>query len=232
MLARANYLPANTYRAAVRVLLRALMVFAAAAASAVADESPQSPLFGDWVFDENLSDDVEDAFHKKLFSNRPRSGPPAGATPARDRTAGDLSQEHYWKTLNESRNRKESKNLRRLGTVYPLLTAERLAIGAERDGLLMLYDNLLPRDVRPNPGGRVFSASGDELTNDTIGYTLTYWDKGQLVLETDSPTGGKYVEKISVGGNKDLLEYRIEVRSFVLKEKVAVKRIFRREGKR
>ncbi len=204
----------------------ALLVPAAAA-------SPETPLLGHWVLDEEHSDDPEEAFDGKLRKRRaggfPGAGP--GAPPPGAPDSGPaMAQREYWEELRKSKERRSRKDIRRLGTAYPLLTAASLDISAGAQGLSFLYDELLPRTVRPNPDGRVYSASGEELVADSIGYTLSYWDKGELVLETDPPDGGSYVERLILNGATQRLEYRIRLDLRVLEEPVELTRVFARSG--
>ena len=145
--------------------------------------------------------------------------------PSRDRL--EHAQAAYWDRVREREERRSLRNLHRLGTVFPLLTATRLEITASADGYLMVYDGDLPRQVRPNAAGRVFSARGDELVADTLGHTLSYREGASLVLETDPPDGGgKYFEHLDAHAVPGRLEYRVTVDLRVLEEPVEVRRVF------
>ena len=115
--------------------------------------------------------------------------------------------------------RGESLRSRDLGN-----SAAGLPTGALADEIL--YDGVLPRSIKPNPGGRVFSASGEELVADTLGHTLAYWEGDTLILETDPPNGGKVIEKITVKNNPRQLLYQIKLQMRILKEPVEIKRVF------
>lgn len=190
-------------------------------------------LSGSWALDAKASDDPEDEFDGKLrrlpFPTPATLGGdvrPQHGDPRRDRI--EAAQEAYWDQIRQTEERRSLRNFHRLGTVYPLLTAERLEITPARDGYEILYDGDLPREVRPNAAGRVFSASGDELVADTFGHTLSYYEGTTLVLETDPPDGGKYFEYLSVSA--DRLEYRFKVDLRVLTEPVEVRRVFVRSA--
>tara|TARA_A100001037_G_C15115521_1_gene621182 strand:+ start:266 stop:967 length:702 start_codon:yes stop_codon:yes gene_type:complete len=188
-------------------------------------------LSGTWLIDKGAGDDVQEIVEDHLYKRKREYAGPKGSQPepARDRSYGEISQSHYWETLNEGNLRKESKNLRRLGTAYPLLTAQNVTIEVTEQQLVdITYDKLLQRQVRPNPKGRIFSASGSELTNDTIGHTLTYWNDETLVLETDPPHSGKFIEKLKTIEGSEQLKYTISVRSIELKKPIEVVRIFKR----
>ncbi len=150
---------------------------------------------------------------------------PQKPTNNRNPSIYDGAQANYWETIRGGKERKSIKDLTRLGAAYPLVTANSLEISVVESGYDFVYDDVLPRLVKPNPSGRIFSAKGDELVEDTFGFTLAYWEKEVLVLETDPPSGGKIVEKIKML-NDDKLEYSIRIKSLVLKEPVAIRRIF------
>ena len=185
-------------------------------------------LFGEWALNEDASDNNKKLFKGKLRKSRqpiPRFGTSGPGGPS----IYDRAQANYWNTIADGQERRAQKDLRRLGTAYPLITAADLAVRATELGFEFQYDDVLLRLVKPNPGGRTFSAKGDELVEDTFGFTLAYWDKQQLVLETDPPDGGKIVEKIKLLGNGQL-EYAIRIKSRALKEPVTVRRVFDRSS--
>jgi hypothetical protein len=214
-----------------RALAGAVLMLCGLAVQLPVSGADAARLSGHWTLDEDRSEDAEDAFDGKLRKRRFDSSLPSGSSsPGQRRTVADKSQEEYWRTVAENEERRASSNLNRLGTVYPLITAAELDISPSGSGLDIVYDGLLPRYVRPNPGGRVFSASGDELVADTIGYTLAYWDGDDLMLETDPPDGGKYIERLRLSDGGKRIEYRVKVRSRVLEEPVEMVREFVRAG--
>jgi hypothetical protein len=180
---------------------------------------------GSWLIDEKLSDDPRKAFKGKLKKiSYPTPRPPKRAD--KEDTTYDRTQDNYWDTVREGKERSSIKDLRRLGTVYPLVKNSRFDIARHIDGYEIVYDGELPRNVIPNPEGRVFSASGDELVVDTLGHTLSYWDGQVLVLESDPPTGGKVIERLEIKGNPRQLHHSIKLRMRILKEPVELKRVF------
>ena len=84
----------------------------------------------------------------------------------------------------------------------------------------------MPRLVLSVSTGKVFSAKGDELVQDTFGYTLTYWENDTLVVEADAPEGGKVIEKLTIRENPHQLEYVVRIQLRMLMEPVEVKRVF------
>jgi len=181
------------------------------------------PLLGTWQFNEEASSDTDEAFDGKLGRE---TYPVPQTTRNPNPSARERSQSNYWETVRAGRERHSAKNLRRLGTAYPMVKSIELSIAAEPGGYVMTYDGELPRSLRPNPGGRVFSAKGDELVHDTFGYTLTYWDGRTLVVEADAPDGGKVIERLAVRENPHQLEYEVKIDLPVLEEPVSVTRLF------
>lgn len=209
-------------------LCAALLTFPLADAA-----EPVPSLIGTWVVNEDLSDDVRDAFDDKLRAAR-RGSAGSSFTPGRGsggpRSGPEVAQDNYWETVQKNRERRSMRDLARLGTAYPLLTIEQLKISATGDDFLFVYDDLLPRQVRPNPAGRSYSANGDELVIDSLGFTLAYWDKAALVLETDQPNGGKIIERMKLTTQPLRIEHSIRLKMLVLKEPVTVTRIFERKA--
>ena len=184
---------------------------------------------GSWQLDEKLSDDPKKVFKGKL---RKSSSPTPGSAKvaAADDTSFERTQQEYWALVKDGNERGSIKDLRRLGTAYPLVKNSHFDISRYSDGYEIVYDQDLPRTVIPNPAGRVFTASGDELVVDTMGHTLTYWDGQVLVIESDPPTGGKVIERLEVQGSPRQLHYSIKIRLRVLKEPVELKRVFQPTG--
>ncbi|MEQ8233681.1 MAG: hypothetical protein RLW61_20465 [Gammaproteobacteria bacterium] len=216
-------------RARLYLPLLGLVLLVGVMAGARAAGGDVTALSGHWTLDEDASDDPEDVFDGKLRRRGLSLDTPLSRTPTGERpTIADKSQENYWRSVAEKDERRAMRNLRRLGTVYPLITSTALDISTAEGGLTVVYDGELPRFVRPNPAGRVFSASGDELVADTLGYTLAYWDAGDLVLETDPPDGGKYIERLHLAAGGERIEYHVKVRGRMLTEPVELMRAFTR----
>jgi len=186
-------------------------------------------LLGDWVLDkpssDNLKKKLKGQFRRRLPMskfNRPISG---GRTRG---TAGDESQSNYWRTLKEGKERKAAKNIKRVGTAYPLISAKTLNITSKEKNYLFLYDILLPREIKPNASGRIYSAKGEELVEDSIGHTLAYWKNQSLILETTNTMGGTYLEVVTLRAPDELL-YTITLDLRLLLEPITIKRVFRRK---
>ncbi len=194
--------------------------------------SANTEFSGRWVLDENQSEAAEDMLKKKFRRLKPGQTRPYGMRNPTGTTA-EGALENYWRTLNEGRERRASKNLRRVGSAYPLVTFTKLHIEAQpaSQHLTFTYEDSLIRQVVPNQNGRIYTAKGDELVADSIGHTLSYWMGPALFLETDSPTGGKYIEELEISKtNKTILHYRVKLNLPSLKEPVEIRRAFRRSN--
>ena len=204
---------------------RALLLFGfILLVSAVEAPSAAPAMIGAWTLDEKGSADAEKLLKGKL---RKHGEPmPVMQSGGERNTPHDLAQLAYWETVRDGKEDKPSKILRRLGIAYPLVKAERIDLAEESDGLRITYDINLPRSVRPNPNGKVFSAKGDELVQDTFGYNLSYWENDSLIVETDAPEGGKVTEKFTVRENPHQLEYVVRVQMRMLMEPLQLVRLF------
>ena len=183
---------------------------------------------GAWTLDEKGSADPDKLFKGKL--RRDAYPVPRMKSGGERSTPYDLNQLAYWESVRDGKDAHSSKNLRRLGIAYPMVKAQRLDIADEDGGYRVTYDIDLPRSVRPNPNGKVFSAKGDELVQDTFGFTLTYWDNDTLVIEADAPEGGKVIERLTIRENPHQLEYMVRVELRLLLQPVEVKRLFNAAG--
>jgi hypothetical protein len=200
--------------------------------SYISPVTAKAELVGRWILDENQSETATDMLKKKFRRLKPGQTRPYGMRDPTGTTA-EGALENYWRTLNEGRERRASKNLRRVGSAYPLITFTNLLIEAQPTSqhLTFTYEDSLIRQVIPNQNGRIYTAKGDELVADSIGHTLSYWIDSALFLETDSPTGGKYIEELKISKtNKTILHYRVKLNLPSLKEPVEIRRAFRRSN--
>ena len=180
---------------------------------------------GSWVLDKQSSDDPRKIF-KKTLRKRSYPTPIAKKIDNQKDRSFERIQSNYWSTVRQGKEASSIKDLRRLGTAYPLVKNKRFDIRRRAKGYEFTYDGALPREVRPNPTGRVYSASGDELVVDTLGHTLSYWEGGMLVLEGDPPTGGKIIERFAIEENPLRLTYSINIRMNILKGPVELRRVY------
>ena len=183
-------------------------------------------LTGHWKLDPKRSTKPEVEFKGKLRTSalkwkaREDKGLPDG--PYRERLA-DYEKQHL-----ESQKRKSAKNLKRLGLILPLISCQSLQIKKRITGnitqFIFIYDNVLERKFTISSTGRIFSAKGNELSKNIFGYTLAYFDRNILILETDTYDGHRIKEKISIYANG--LKYQQIFDSFVLTKRVTINKLF------
>ncbi len=121
----------------------------------------------------------------------------SSVTPGPGARPGEGTQQRYWQEANAGKQWQHSKELVHAGPLQRVLESENLEIISRDEGYLFIYADGYERPVVPNPGGRVFTASGDELVKTEIGYTLAYWENETLVLETRIERGGEMFERIT-----------------------------------
>lgn len=161
-----------------RVVLMCIYATGLATAPAVAEEA--APLVGTWILDEAASDSVEERF--KHFRKSKRGGFRDGGIGGRTDRAGS------------GHNRYAEDDAAPRGSVRDLVSATHLSItGSEH--VSIVYDEHITRTLEPNPNGRVYSASGEELVVDRFGYTLSFWEGDVLVIETTTRRGLDVVER-------------------------------------
>ena len=182
-------------------------------------------LKGLWLVDKKLSDDPDDRLKGKLRKRYQTRDYSKKKHPGGNRSAPEIAMNNYWETLRHSEERKSSKNLKRLGPAFFLLTFQGIKISElDADEISLSYDDSPSRLIKPNKEGRIYSAKGAELTQSFFGHTLSYYLKEALILETDASDGGKYIEKLSIKNGK--LNYQVTLDSLVLKETISINRIF------
>ena len=183
-------------------------------------------LTGHWKLEPKQSSVPEDEFKGKLrtvalkWKAREDKALPDG--PYRERLA-DYEKQHL-----ESQKRKSAKNLKRLGLLLPLINCHSLQIRKTENHqvtqFIFLYDGVLERKFTISNTGRIFSAKGNELSENFFGYTLAYLDENKLVLETDTYDGHRVKEELLAYANK--LEYKQIFDSFILTKKVTITKLF------
>lgn len=154
------------------------------------------PVAGSWVLDEAASDSVEERF--KHFRKAKRGGFRDGGIGGKPDRAGSR------------RKRSAEDDAAPRGSLRDLVAAARLSI-AGREHVSIVYDGRITREFEPNPNGRVYSASGDELVVDRFGYTLSFWEGDVLVIETTTRRGLDIVERYRVDRAAQRLTVEISV---------------------
>ena len=123
-------------------------------------------LTGHWKLEPKKSSVPEDEFKGKLrtvalkWKAREDKGLPDG--PYKERLA-DYEKQHL-----DSQKRKSAKNLKRLGLLLPLINCHSLQIRKTENHqvtqFIFLYDGVLERKFTISSTGRIFSAKGNELS--------------------------------------------------------------------
>lgn len=164
--------------------------------TALAAADDPVPLSGSWVLDEAASDSIKERF--KHFRKSKRGGFRDGGIGGKTDRAGS------------GRKRSADDDAAPRGSVRDLVSAARLSI-AGREHVSIVYDDRITRELEPNPNGRVYSASGDELVVDRFGYTLSFWEGDVLVIETTTRRGLDIVERYRVDRAAKRLTVEISV---------------------
>lgn len=185
-----------------------------------------APLVGSWQLDASASGDP--AKELKGIRKSKRKKKPTNAGP--DTKNGPLSdtQRRYWEHANDGKQWEHSKALAHAGPMQRLLESRNIEIVAADNGYLFIYADGYERSVIPNPGGRVFTASGDELVETDVGFTLAYWKEASLNLETRIADGGKLTERMAMSADGERLTYNIEIDRRDWKWIVKLERVFDR----
>ncbi len=171
-----------------------------AAAFSVAPAAPdnRAALAGTWILNESASDSIDERFSH--FRKAKRGGfRDDGIGGRTDRTGS-----------RRSRKGGDDEDVAPRGSLRDLVSAARLAI-AGQEHVSISYDEQITRKLEPNPNGRVYSASGDELVVDRFGYTLSFWDGDVLVIETTTRRGLDVVERYRLDRGADRLTVEISV---------------------
>ncbi|MDP6183082.1 MAG: hypothetical protein QF609_04630 [Gammaproteobacteria bacterium] len=175
-----------------------------------ADGTSSAGVQGAWRLDQSASDSFEDTLE---------------ATAER-RSAGFREGRLIPDAAGFKREKKARR--RRFEAVSRIAAAEAIDIAGYRE-VTITYDGQVTRTLAPNPNGRVYSASGDELVKDEFGYTLSFWIKGVLVVETNDDRGIKMTERYRFKPDTAQLVVSISVKSSGGKP-MDVLRVFDRAG--
>jgi len=165
---------------------------------------------GRWRLDADSSTDAAKEL-KGIRASKKKSKSGPGPSPARE--AGRSTEQRYWQEANAGKEWRHSNELVHAGPLQRLLESDNLEIVARDNGYLFIYADGYERSIVPNPGGRVFTASGDEMVKTDVGTTLAYWDAGTLVLETRLRSG-KLIERIETNGDELSLTIEIDRRDW------------------
>jgi len=182
-----------------------LIILLAGSMSALAEPAP---IIGRWQLDAAASGNAAKELKGIKRSKRKKSANPV---PPHSTGQGGSTQHRYWEEANAGNEWRHTHELGHAGPIQRLLESDNLEIVPTDEGYLFIYADGYERSVVPNPGGRVFTASGSELVKTEIGFTLAYWDTTTLVLETRIKGGGKLSERVSASEDGTRLSVDIEI---------------------
>jgi hypothetical protein len=182
-------------------------------------------LTGRWILNAEISTNAADELKgiRKSKRKKHRDPPPANSS---DPTSA--TQERYWQHANEGQQWQRSRELAHAGPIQRLLESANLEIVPSENGYLFIYADGYERQVAPNPGGRVFTASGQEIVESQIGFTLAYVKEPMLFLETRIKEGGQLLEQVSLSDDGNTLTIHIEIDRRDWKWVAKVERVYNR----
>jgi hypothetical protein len=144
------------------------------------DEGARQAIVGAWILNEDRSDSAREKF--EAFDEPVRGGFREGGIGAG--TRGRLGAKSGDPSASELEYLADDPDrIARNVSMREILFAGSINIAGDKE-LVVIYDEQYQRKLVPNPYGRVFSASGDELIADDYGHTLSFWRKNELVVET------------------------------------------------
>lgn len=183
-----------------RTIAKVFLLCGAAAVFSLALAAPENrtALAGTWILDESASDSIDERFSH--FRKAKRGGFRDDGIGGRTDRAGS----------GRSRTGGDDEDVTPRGSLRDLVSAARLSI-AGREHVSIRYDEHITRNLEPNPNGRVYSASGDELVVDRFGYTLSFWEGDVLVIETTTRRGLDVIERYRLDRDADRLTVEISV---------------------
>jgi len=169
-----------------RVLFLSLAVYlpAISAAPAIDDH---------WKVIEDKSDDPHDRLKGLAMlrqSNVLVETPRAGQPPTRQ------TQLYNEIELNKRRHLQDTEA--DVGGLSSVLFSDSIQITPTVEGFDFTYEDGFKRTVNPRVGGPVYSAKGDEFTQDQLGRSMIYWRGGVLVIETMLAPRGNMTEEIAL----------------------------------
>ena len=107
-------------------------------------------------------------------------------------------------------------------------TSREVAVAQTETGFKVWYQDGFVRDINPNPYGRVFSASGDELVANDLGRTLSYVKKDKIISETRTKPRGEILESFHASPDRTKLFVTIKVDRPDWSRIVEIKQVYKR----
>ena len=188
----------------------------------------EKKFYGTWMLSTKDSDAAEKVFKGKLRKHHKLSSKKKLDSGASSRP--EETMKSYWDIVREGQNRRAAKNLKRLGSAYPLVTFREIKIKKPDNENFLFefeYDGAITRKIKPSLTGKEYSAKGDELVKNVFGHTLSYFQGAALLLETDTADGSQVNEKISLLDNN--LIYQVTIDSPILVSRVGLSRVYKKK---
>ena len=164
-----------------------------------ADEIAAPAIHGHWVLNARASDSAKKRF--KAFEEPPRGGFRQGGI-----GVGKNGR------LNRGGDDGDQPDMdARYVSMRTIVGADSIYIDGF-EAVTIVYDGEVTRNLVPNPHGRVYSASGQELVEDEFGHTLSFWGGSVLVVETTTFRSVKIVERYRADSKNDQLIISTEIK--------------------
>lgn len=191
------------------------------------EQKPKVDISGFWALDEELSDDPKPLVKDigKIKGKKKKTGD--SSKKAKTPIGGDTYR-RYWEHVSNNKEWRTTANAAHAGSIKSLLFNQRFAIASTDSGFKLWYQDGFVRDINPNPYGRVFSASGDELVANDLGRTLSYVKKKRIISETRTKPRGEILESFEPSADGKTLTVTVKVDRPDWEKIVEIKQIYRR----
>ena len=183
---------------------------------------------GFWQLDEAASDDPQPILKDIGKFNKKKSKKTESDGPRGDRPIGSDTYKRYWEHVSEDKEWRKVANAAHKGSIKSLVFNRRLAVAQTETGFKVWYQDGFVRDINPNPYGRVFSASGDELVANDLGRTLSYVKKDKIISETRTKPRGEILESFHASPDRTKLFVTIKVDRPDWSRIVEIKQVYKR----
>ena len=186
-------------------------------------------LNGHWQIDEDRSDDFDDAakqFNKDLNESIRRNSEQKFHDPNKGQKRGQFDGQAY-ATLEMIREDARSISWDVSDEVRAILEADSIKLYQARK-CAVLYGNKLKRLLTVNPKGKAYSVSGEEITSDDVGSSVTYVENGALVIDTDLLEGDELQERYELDADTEHMNLTMTLRRRGLPRALEIKRVYGR----
>lgn len=199
-------------------------------ANSLADSDSKKPkvdISGFWALDEALSDDPKPIL-KEIGKSKKKKKRGSDSPKGSNKPIGSDTYRRYWEHVSDDKEWRTTANAAHGGSIKSLLFNKRLAVASTDNGFKVWYQDGFVRDINPNPYGRVFSASGDELVANGLGRTLSYVKKKRIISETRTKPRGEIIESFEPSADGKTLAVIVKVDRPDWEKIVELKQVYRR----